>query len=163
TVVKEDAPLRLCDLARSVLESERGAPVQVAIVATSLADLRVKLDAAQTGGRSPGIFKAGAQYAEDQVAFLFPGQGSQRPGVAADRFVSFRELSDVLRLGSKWLPQLFPPAAFNDTERAAQGAAITDTRVAQPTLGMVELAMARALARFGVRPAMTGGHSYGEL
>ncbi|TXS75512.1 acyltransferase domain-containing protein, partial [Streptomyces sp. sk2.1] len=38
-----------------------------------------------------------------------------------------------------------------------------DTAVAQPALGIVELAAADLLGSLGVRPAMAAGHSYGEL
>jgi acyl transferase domain-containing protein/NAD(P)-dependent dehydrogenase (short-subunit alcohol dehydrogenase family) len=81
----------------------------------------------------------------------------------ADLFVAFPEIQASLRAGSRWLSALFPAAAFGDAGLAAQKAAITDTRVAQPALGMVELALARLLERFGVAPAVVGGHSYGEL
>src|SRR5205085_5712198 len=39
---------------------------------------------------------------------------------------------------------------------------LMDTVVAQPALGVVELALCRALERLGVRADMTAGHSYGE-
>ncbi|WP_399462026.1 acyltransferase domain-containing protein [Streptomyces sp. sk2.1] len=35
--------------------------------------------------------------------------------------------------------------------------------MAQPALGIVELAAADLLGSLGVRPAMAAGHSYGEL
>ncbi len=156
---------RLRDLAASVARLGGSGTVLVAIVASSIGDLKTKLAVAREHRttRTPGVFTATATYGADQVAFLFPGQGSQRPGMLADLFVAFPELSDLLALGDKWLARLFPPAAFTDEGRSAQKAAITDTRVAQPTLGVVELALARLLARFGVKPAMTAGHSYGEL
>jgi acyl transferase domain-containing protein/NAD(P)H-dependent flavin oxidoreductase YrpB (nitropropane dioxygenase family)/NAD(P)-dependent dehydrogenase (short-subunit alcohol dehydrogenase family) len=164
---------RLRDLAASVGATSSGS-VQVAIVAASAEDLRGKLavalerpgTTAAALGKSPtmtGVLTAAAQFVREQVAFVFPGQGSQRPGMLADLFVAFPDLGDELQAGARWLPTLFPPKAFTDAEARAQKAAITDTRTAQPTLGIVELAMTRTLARFGVVPAMTAGHSYGEL
>ncbi|OAD21060.1 malonyl CoA-acyl carrier protein transacylase, partial [Candidatus Thiomargarita nelsonii] len=41
--------------------------------------------------------------------------------------------------------------------------AITETRAAQVTLGMVEMALYRFLEKVGVVPDMLAGHSYGEL
>src|SRR5262249_42334648 len=69
----------------------------------------------------------------------------------------------VLSLGSSWTPRLFPGGAFTPEDRASQQRDLADTRVAQPALGMADLAMARLLARAGVRPAMVAGHSFGEL
>ena len=37
------------------------------------------------------------------------------------------------------------------------------TDIAQPAIGAISLAMARVLESFGVKPAMTCGHSFGEL
>src|SRR4029450_12359128 len=69
----------------------------------------------------------------------------------------------LLELGAKWAPLMLTPAAFGKDERAAQAAALTDTRVAQPALGMAELAGAELTQSLAVVPAMGAGHSYGEL
>jgi acyl transferase domain-containing protein/NAD(P)H-dependent flavin oxidoreductase YrpB (nitropropane dioxygenase family) len=164
----DDAPHRLRDLARTLAVVAEPGPVQLAIVADSVADLKKKLHGAHAsaaGATDANVFVARESHAfgDDAVALVFPGQGSQRPGMMADLFVAFPELHDLLRLGARWTDRLFPPAAFTPEERTAQQRAITDTRVAQPALGMVGLAMARLLARSGVKPAMTAGHSYGEL
>src|SRR5256885_4465945 len=56
-----------------------------------------------------------------------------------------------------------PPASFTPEGLAAQREAITDTRVAQPVMGIAGTAVADLLGWLGVRPDMAGGHSYGEL
>ena len=81
----------------------------------------------------------------------------------ADLFVAFPELRPYLELGRAHADALYPPAAFDDAGRARQQAALTDTRAAQPALGLAGLAAHAVLTAAGVRPDMAAGHSYGEL
>ncbi|MFF3846041.1 SDR family oxidoreductase [Streptomyces sp. NPDC002328] len=170
-----------------------GDPVRVAVVATDVDDLVTKLRTVAAGsdaGGGPaaaGIHRAittadptadptagptadpatdpnaGTTPSPGKVAFLFPGQGSQRAGMLADLFVFFPELRAYLELGRDHADALFPPAAFDDAARDRQQAALTDTRVAQPALGIAGLAAYAVLTGAGVRPDMAAGHSYGEL
>ncbi|WP_045866132.1 type I polyketide synthase [Streptomyces sp. WMMB 714] len=166
---------RLRDYARGAARvsdsaAVRGEPVRIAVLAESTEELKALLHRAADGVHDPkqGIYAAeagGTDGAEGRgaLAFLFPGQGSQRPGMLADLFVAFPELQRYLQLGSRWADVLYPPAAFDKETRDEQLARITDTAVAQPTLGIVELAAADLLGSLGVRPDMAAGHSYGEL
>ncbi|SEG13092.1 Acyl transferase domain-containing protein [Thermomonospora echinospora] len=153
---------RLRDLARTAAAWDQG-PVQIALVATGPQDLAAKIEQARRFRAAPGVFPAGSGE-RGQVAFLFPGQGSQRPGMLADLFVAFPRLQRLLRLGDeRYAEAMFPPAAFTAEDRGRQRAALTDTRIAQPALGIAGLAVHRLLTELGVHPDMAAGHSYGEL
>ncbi|GAA2741009.1 SDR family NAD(P)-dependent oxidoreductase [Kitasatospora cinereorecta] len=161
-------PWRLRDLALAA--SRRAAaghgPVRVAIVAGDVAQLVALLNRALAEEHAPqdGLHLDSADEAPGgRLAFLFPGQGSQRPGMFAELFAAFPALQRQLRLGHRYADLLYPPAAFTSEERAAQRAAVTDTRVAQPVLGLTGLAAQELLALAGVRPQLAAGHSYGEL
>ncbi len=157
-----DAPLR--DVAAAHLADAPSRPVRAAVVAADRTDLAAKLDDLRAGRAGNGVHLAPDAAADGRVAFLFPGQGSQRPGMLADLFVAFPRLQRLLRLAeARYAPVMFPPYAFGREETARQRAAITDTRMAQPTLGIAGLALAELLGSLGVRPDLAGGHSYGEL
>ncbi|MFE7116603.1 beta-ketoacyl synthase N-terminal-like domain-containing protein, partial [Streptomyces sp. NPDC057654] len=180
-LVESGGAWRLRDYARSAARRSdaagaRGEPVRIALLADSVPDLVGLLRRAAEGEDDPGagLYTAGRAHSTDgsdeealneaKLAFLFPGQGSQRPGMLADLFVAFPELHGRLRLGAaRWADTLHPPTAFDDATAAGQLARITDTAVAQPALGIAGLAAAELLATVGVRPDMIAGHSYGEL
>ena len=159
------AQRRLSDLACTVCSESMSEPARIAVVARDRDELQARLQIAAklTADPRQGVYVADSAATSGKIAFLFPGQGSQRPGMLADLFVAFPELGRHLESGERWLDRMFPPAAFDKATRDAQRAAITDTRVAQPTLGMADLAMRDVLDRLGVRSDMMGGHSYGEL
>ena len=167
-------------LALAAAESWRRAGTggrRAAIVAASRADLEDKcsqLAAALRQGASESSVPAGCFFSHEtsgKLAVLFAGQGSQRPFMLRDLALRLPEMREALDEANRALEDrfdrplsafIYPPHPFSDEEKAAQKIAITDTSVAQPALGAVEVGLLRALERFGLSPDMTAGHSYGE-
>lgn len=171
---------RLRDLVHTLLTSPGAPGVSLAIVATSLEDLRSKLKQAKDVVSSGGEFHdpRGIAFAETagsespRVAFLFPGQGAQRVAMLSDLSVAFAEVRSGFEAFDRCLrdrgrsavsPLVFPPPAFRDEERTRQQLALAETDVAQPALGAACLGLLRLLEAFEVVPDMVAGHSYGEL
>ncbi|WP_225829076.1 type I polyketide synthase [Streptomyces naphthomycinicus] len=133
-------------------------PTRVAIVTEDTAALPEQLELALRLEDRPERGVHVADGGRQPVALLFPGQGSQRPGMLADLFVAFPRLHRYLRAEPALAGALFPPAAFGgDPPR------LVDTRLAQPALGLGGLAALDLLRACGVEPDVTAGHSYGEL
>ncbi|MFJ6793012.1 SDR family NAD(P)-dependent oxidoreductase [Streptomyces sp. NPDC091268] len=169
-------PWALRDLAAEVCRSAGGAAVrsgarapgqgavQVAVVAADLDELADRLERARTFTAGAGVHVRQEGADPGRVAFLFPGQGSQRVGMLAELYTAFPVLREQLDgAPAEVVSAVFPPAAFGAPARARQRVAVTDTRVAQPALGLAGVAAHRLLAGLGVRPDCVAGHSYGEL
>lgn len=90
--------------------------------------------------------------------YLFPGQGSQKPGMGRD----FHETSVAARAVFEEAAALNAPG-FLETIFSGTAEQVNDTRVAQPALLTVEVAIAREIERRGLSPTSCAGHSLGEL
>src|SRR5258708_9008064 len=99
TATMAEVQPKLRDLAASINAANRTHPARFAIVASSMADLGTKVEAARADRAASGVHivepygkvsgRSGSPPADGQVAFLFPGQGSQRPDMLGDLFVTF--------------------------------------------------------------------------
>jgi acyl transferase domain-containing protein/NAD(P)-dependent dehydrogenase (short-subunit alcohol dehydrogenase family)/acyl carrier protein len=170
--------VHLADLAVAVnrtLEGARG-DCRLAIVAGDAAELRARLGDAlrilrgEAADASPRVFYREAS-APGAITFLFPGQGSQTLNMLEDLAVYFPVVRDTFeradRLLTGLLPRplstvLFPPPAYSPDEERAQRHALNQTWYAQPALGAADYAVFALLRALSIRPAMVGGHSYGE-
>jgi acyl transferase domain-containing protein/NADP-dependent 3-hydroxy acid dehydrogenase YdfG len=163
-------------LARRVQSEWDGSrPSRLAVVSGEVAELSATLRACAAALREgrplPSGVAHGAGPALGDVAFLFPGQGSQYVGMGAELAMAFECARAVWdRAAGVWPgegPRLhhlvFPPPVPTDDERQAQLQRLTATEWAQPAVGAHSLALLAVLGALGVRPACAGGHSFGEV
>ncbi|MCP5159161.1 MAG: SDR family NAD(P)-dependent oxidoreductase, partial [Gammaproteobacteria bacterium] len=181
---------RLSDLAFSLAQTLPAEGQTLVIVAGSLMELQAQLDATLVGLSSGTLAVKGVYYSrtlsslmgEDEgaapaLAVLFPGQGSQYPGMLRELAMWLPELRETLDRAEGWFAAsptgrkisptrlsdfLYPPRRFIENEVQTIQDRLTRTEIAQPALGAVMAGLWAWLARLGLQPAMAGGHSYGE-
>lgn len=180
--VEAGAEVRLRDLAFTTAgrmggKAELG-EVRLSLVVASIEQLREGLHLALTALEEPArelppnVILTTVDSPAPGVAFCFPGQGSQYPGMARELALYFDEMRVAIELADEILrgkyPQLlsqyiYPPAGFTEAERAQQNEALTATQVAQPAIGTVSAGFLQVMKRLGVVPSMACGHSFGEF
>ncbi|MCP4690257.1 MAG: acyltransferase domain-containing protein, partial [Desulfobacterales bacterium] len=114
------------------------------------------------------------QGAPGKIAFMFPGQGSQRPGMGRDLVCEFPAAFAMLETANRIAASesggpgrlsdlIFPHPVFTGEERTLQKRTLSQTENAQPSIGAISAGMLAILNQFGVKPDVTCGHSFGEL
>ncbi|WP_280257773.1 acyltransferase domain-containing protein [Nocardia wallacei] len=126
-------------------------------------ELRRALDAVVSGESDPAVVRGERPATTQRTAFVFPGQGSQRPGMGRiyyDRSAAYRARVDecAVILGDELgAPEPLHYLLVEDDQYT------DDIGVLQPALFMHTLSLAAMWLAAGVTPVATIGHSQGEL
>ncbi len=157
---------------------DAGAGARLAIVASDEADLQAKLLAAigyitsdpARPFSTPSRVHYGVGASSGDVAFVFPGQGSQYLFMASELATQFGAAIGAwdIAAGLDWdaislQDVVFPITRFEEGAPEAQESLLTETDWAQPAIGTASLSMLRMLRAIGVKPLHVGGHSFGEI
>lgn len=158
----------LPDAAYTLAMGRRAFPHRLIITAETAADAAAQL-------REPEKIRSCAVAAKEspRVAMLFPGQGSQYPGMGEDLYRSepvYRQAVDEccghLRqvAGLDLLPVMYPNLENADADASGRAAAkLSQTQFAQPALFVTSYALAALWKHWGVSPECMAGHSIGEI
>ena len=150
--------LVLADVAATLMRGRKPMPQRLSVVASSVAEATAALRAARSSVSA---------LQKPRLVFLFPGQGSQHPGMARclyDEAPAFREALDrALAIANPALGvDLREWLVSADTGNAALAQTLAETRYAQPALFSVSYALAAWLESLGLQPDAMIGHSIGE-
>lgn len=133
-----------------------------AVTTDTVEDLQKRLEAFAAGTSEQQVWSQSAK--APPVVFLFPGQGAQYPGMAAQLYhaqPTFREaLDDCNTLFSPYLDIALLDVLFASDDDTSL---VHETVYTQPALFAVEYALAQLWQAWGVVPHAVIGHSIGEL
>ncbi len=92
-----------------------------------------------------------------KIAFIFPGQGSQYPGMGRELAENFAAARAVFEEADQTLGFGLSELCFNGPDEELQLTANT-----QPAILTVSIAAFRVLTEYGIKPDLVAGHSLGE-
>ncbi|MGW6839416.1 type I polyketide synthase [Streptomyces sp. NPDC054958] len=151
---------RPADVGLSLAVTRAALEHRAVLTAADRDEFLTQLAALATGGSAAGVVRAAAREG-GPTAFLFTGQGSQRPGMGRELYesqpvfaASFDEVCAEL---DPLLGRSLKDVVFGDPE------ALDRTEWAQPALFALEVALFDLVASWGIGPDVLLGHSIGEL
>ncbi|MFJ7326593.1 SDR family NAD(P)-dependent oxidoreductase [Streptomyces cyaneofuscatus] len=149
----------VADIAYSLVTTRSTLDHRAVVTGTGPAELAGALTALAEGATAPNLVR-GVRRAESRSAFVFPGQGSQWEGMAA-------ELLDTSTVFAAKLAEcadaLAPFTDWDLVQTLRTGAPLERVEVVQPALWAVMVSLAEVWRSHGVRPAAVIGHSQGEI
>ncbi|MGP3969014.1 type I polyketide synthase [Streptomyces sp. 6N223] len=152
------------DVGHALATTRTALPHRAVVLGTDGAELRERLDALAGGTETTGVVRG--RPGEGQVAFLFSGQGSQRPGMGRELYAAYPVFAEALRevcghmdplLDTLLLDVMFAEPTPGTTSPLDQ------TAFTQPALFAIEVALYRLVTSWGLRPHHLMGHSVGEI
>ncbi|WP_088069401.1 ACP S-malonyltransferase [Gottfriedia luciferensis] len=93
-----------------------------------------------------------------KVAFIFPGQGSQKVGMGKDLAESFKECGSIFETANEQVGFNLSDIIFNGNDEE-----LTVTYHAQPAILTTSIAMLEKIKEAGIKPDYVAGHSLGEF
>ncbi|UYV35720.1 amino acid adenylation domain-containing protein [Rhodobacteraceae bacterium D3-12] len=109
-----------------------------------------------------------ARLGDPSVSFMFPGQGSQYPGMGSGLYTTEPEFARWIDEGSEILRPILgldvkTMLCFSDPSDKDTARALRDTRLTQPALFLTQFACAKLWMTRGITPTAMIGHSVGEF
>ncbi|MFI1016072.1 SDR family NAD(P)-dependent oxidoreductase [Streptomyces sp. NPDC020965] len=155
-----DAPV---DVAHSLITGRTVFEHRAVVIGTDPDELRAGLRALAAGASDHRVALGGPAEPSGAVVFVFPGQGSQWIGMAAELLTTAPVFAESLRACDRAIGALTGWSVVAAMTGAPDAPPLDRVDVVQPALFAVMVSLAELWKSWGVHPSAVVGHSQGEI
>ncbi|MEU9477997.1 SDR family NAD(P)-dependent oxidoreductase [Streptomyces sp. NPDC048191] len=147
------------DIAHTLATGRAALDERAVVTGAGLPALTAGLTVLAEGGTAPNVVR-GRPAGESRIVFVFPGQGSQWAGMAADLLDTSPVFAATM---ADCAAALAPVTDWDLIETVRARRPLQRVDVVQPVLWAIMVSLAEVWRAHGVRPAAVIGHSQGEI
>ena len=158
---RSDAPLR--DICHGAGRHRSGMRHRIAIVAADKAELIRKIDAFLEGSVLGGVEHGVCPAAKPKLGFVFTGQGPQWYAMGRELIGTEPRFREIVQEIERHFIGIAGWSLLEELSRSEANSRVSDTRIAQPAIMAIQIALVELWRQHGVEPEGVVGHSIGEV
>ncbi|MFI9052899.1 SDR family NAD(P)-dependent oxidoreductase, partial [Streptomyces sp. NPDC053427] len=163
THVAERPELEPADVGHSLATTRAHHDHRAVVIGTDRDELTAALEALARGEEHPGLVKGVTTGHSGKTVFLFPGQGSQYPGMAADLMTSSAVFRNHIEACEAALSRHTDWSLTEVLSQHPDAPGLDRVDIVQPALFAVLTGLAELWKAHGIHPDAVLGHSQGEI
>ncbi|MFE2864726.1 type I polyketide synthase [Embleya sp. NPDC059259] len=158
-----DTSRSVADIAYSLVSTRSSFAHRAVVPAADRAQALAGLDLIAAGGAAPQVVRGVAAGPVGPVVFVFPGQGSQWPGMGKRLYAQSPVFAAAIDECARALEPWVDWSLVEVLTGAESAASLDRVDVVQPVLFAMMVSLARVWQSLGVVPDVVVGHSQGEI
>ncbi|WUI00899.1 SDR family NAD(P)-dependent oxidoreductase [Spirillospora sp. NBC_00431] len=159
----ERPPWRPADVGRSLVATRTSHDHRAVLLGRDRDDFLTGLDALAAGRPAASLVRGTVAAARGRTVFVFPGQGSQWTGMAAELLDTSPVFARELESCAGEIDALTGWSLIDVLRGAADAPGLDRVDVVQPALFAVMVSLAATWRSYGIEPDAVVGHSQGEI
>ncbi|MCV9389356.1 type I polyketide synthase [Reichenbachiella ulvae] len=136
---------------------------RIAIAFHDKADILDKIDAYLAGNVLSGVTVAEVDVAAKKLGFVFTGQGPQWYAMGQELIANEPLFKSTIQTIEGYFKEIAGWSLLEEMNKDEENSNINDTRIAQPAIMAIQIALVELWKKHGVTPEGVVGHSIGEV
>ncbi|MES2591098.1 MAG: SDR family NAD(P)-dependent oxidoreductase [Bacteroidota bacterium] len=136
---------------------------RIAITAENKNDLIHKIDAFLEGTVLAGVVSNELNVPLKKVGFVFTGQGPQWFAMGQELIAKEPLFKSIIQQIEAYFKEIAGWSLLEEMNKDEQSSRVNDTRIAQPAIMAIQIALVELWKKHGVQPEGVVGHSIGEV